>query len=212
MPPGSDASLDPEAVADLAADVGRRREGQHLSQRLGAPEEAAGEQRVEEANEVTAGGDEGVPAGGARHRRIDATDVEHLAVHLEVAVRIGAHPRTVPGGRKHGRSEPERPDDAVGHFLLPAATGRVLDDQPEKRVFGVRVGVACARREQRFLRCGEIERLGYLPDPGGITGGGDVRGRGAPVGETASVTEQHPKRDPGCGREAVDHIGGEHVG
>jgi hypothetical protein len=53
---------------------------------------AFGEQSVEEANEVTAGGDEGVSAGGARHRRIDATHVEHLAVHLESAVRIGSHP------------------------------------------------------------------------------------------------------------------------
>ena len=43
---GQDAAFDPEAVADLAAHVGggRGREGQHLSQRLGAPEEAAGEQ------------------------------------------------------------------------------------------------------------------------------------------------------------------------
>ena len=53
---------------------------------------------------------------------------------------------------KHGRFEPERLDHAVGHFGVPAATGRALDDQPEKE--GIRrfeVRVAGARREQRLL-------------------------------------------------------------
>src|SRR4051812_44583418 len=76
---GRHASLDPEAVADLAANVGCTRERQHLAHRLGAPEEAACEERVEEANEVTSGCDQGVSAGSAGHRRIETTDVEHFA-------------------------------------------------------------------------------------------------------------------------------------
>src|SRR3954466_9215436 len=86
---GRYASLYSEAVADLAADVGRGCEGQHLLQRLAAAGEPAGEERGEEANEVAACGYAGVAAGCACHRWIDAADVEHLAVHLEVAVRMG---------------------------------------------------------------------------------------------------------------------------
>src|SRR5438132_4894139 len=114
---GHDGSFDPEAVADLAAHVWCRGEAQHLWQRVAVPEQATGEQRIEEANEVSNGGDERVRAGSTREGRIDVAHVEQLAVHLDVAVSIGRHRRAVPGGREYGPSEPERFDDAVGHLL-----------------------------------------------------------------------------------------------
>ena len=107
---GEEASLDSQAVADLAALVGRCGEGQHLSQRRVVPEQPALEQGIEEAGDVVNGGDERTAAGGAGHRRVDAGQIHRPAVELEVAVRMAAGDRPVPGRGQIGVSEAERAD------------------------------------------------------------------------------------------------------
>src|SRR5207245_6568269 len=61
-------------------------------------------------------------------------------------------------------------------------------------------------------RGGEIEEFGSLPDLGGVADSGFVHGRAVPLGYAASVAEQHPNSDLGCGREAIGHVGWKHAG
>ena len=82
---GKQASLDSEAVADLAAHVGGRGECQHLPQRVAAAEQASAEQRLEKSRGVLDGRDERGAAGGAGHRGVNAGEVDLPSVDLTVA-------------------------------------------------------------------------------------------------------------------------------
>ena len=107
---GEEASLDSQAVADLAAHVGRRGEGQHLSQRLAVAEQPAVEQRIQEAGEVVDGGDERTAAGGAGtstgRRRSGRPSFRRAR---RTRAREGRH-RPVPGGGQRGARQAQRAD------------------------------------------------------------------------------------------------------